>query len=685
MSDDILDYLQPGFEPSSLTVPRLRSILVQYNIDYPSNSKKSQLVDIFNENLVPQARNILAARARAKRTSRGITDADSSQDSIEESAGDYGNAILPPTTPGRRNVREPTPRRSTRSTSPVKRMPATRSPVKRTPRPSVKHPRQEESETGTDPEDVPQTIRKSRKSEAIQTPMAGARDNLDGVVKERESRRESNFTYDNPFQSGSPPSGGRHSSGERKRRSLGPSAAKERQTTTPRIDDGIRPPSSSTFEMPVSSLDGLKDYDENGVEISEDFTPEARRELDRELQTGITAIQPRRKGNNGVGTRGPIWMLLFTVLGGYAAWYRQEKIAVGFCGLGREAHSLVPLNANVPEWARTLAEPQCDPCPQHAYCNTNYEVQCDSDFVLNHHPLSLGGFLPLPPTCEPDGEKVRRVKAVADRAVEELRERRAKWECGDLVDEAGSPEPSVEIETEELKKEVSKKRRKGMAEAEFEELWTGAIGDIKGRDEVVSGSDGSDTLTSTSLARLPLGCAVKRSFRLTLARHRLEIGSLVLLATLFFYIRSSIRARNATKAAIPSLVSLTLDRLATQASLHAQDPEGIKEGWISIGQLRDDVLRNEHSIKKREQIWTKVKKIVEMNANVRAAQRESKNGEISRVWEWIGALEDVDGFSRRRKSGRVSRGGALDEDDGAEAGKGVGFLTSKWEEGRPIY
>jgi len=73
----------------------------------------------------------------------------------------------------------------------------------------------------------------------------------------------------------------------------------------------------------------------------------------------------------------------------------------------------------------------------------------------------------LTPTCEPDGEKVRRVKAVADRAVEELRERRAKWECGDLVDEAGIPDVVVEIDEEDLKKEVSKKRRKGMGEAEF--------------------------------------------------------------------------------------------------------------------------------------------------------------------------------------------------------------------------
>lgn len=82
------------------------------------------------------------------------------------------------------------------------------------------------------------------------------------------------------------------------------------------------------------------------------------------------------------------------------------------------------------------------------------------------------------------------MKAVADRAVEELRERRAKWECGDLVDEAGKEVPAVEIGEAELKKEVGKKRRRGMGEAEFEELWKGALGEITARDEVVSGVDG---------------------------------------------------------------------------------------------------------------------------------------------------------------------------------------------------
>lgn len=148
------------------------------------------------------------------------------------------------------------------------------------------------------------------------------------------------------------------------------------------------------------------------------------------------------------------------------------------------------------------------------------------------------------------------------------------------------------------------------------------------------------------------------------------------------YIRSLFLAHKTTQAAIPNLVSLTLDRLATQASLHAQDSSTYPENWIAIGQLRDDVLRDEHSIKKREKVWKRVRDIVEMNANIRSAQRESRNGEISRVWEWIGALDDAsEARVRRRKSGRVSWG-AYDENSSPVSGMDNG---PRWEESRPIY
>ena len=51
-------------------------------------------------------------------------------------------------------------------------------------------------------------------------------------------------------------------------------------------------------------------------------------------------------------------------------------------------------------------------------------------------------------------------------------------------------EMPAEIDEQDLKKVVAKKRRKGMSEAEFEELWRPAIGEIMGREEVISSSDG---------------------------------------------------------------------------------------------------------------------------------------------------------------------------------------------------
>jgi hypothetical protein len=489
MSDtDSLDYLQTGFDPSSLTVPRIRSILVAHNIPYPSGAKKTQLVEIFTENVLPQSRKILAARARARRTSKGITDADSQETTI---AGD-DELMPPPPTPRVRSPRKPSTRvKAEESESDVS---SVRSPTKRTPRAS-KHVRASDTETGTDLE-VKKSVRKSRKSEApvAPTPVAPSRPKLEGA---NGNRRESNFSLDNPFQSGSSPPTD-ISSGERPRKSLGSgrdlskrkSSSTARRRTEGAKEDGRL--SSGSYEIPVSDIgwSGSK-APVKSIEPSEEFTPEEQLELTREQAvSGLDPLPPRpRQQRRGI-SKGPIWMVLLTLLGGYAAWYRQEKIAVGYCGVGRDVHQIVPANVQVPDWVKILVEPECEPCPQHAYCSADLDTHCEADFILKPHPFSIGGLVPIPPTCEPDGEKVRRVKVVADRAIEELRERRAKFECGELVDEAGVPEPTVEIDAEELKKEVSKKRRKGMGKAEFEELWLGAIGEIEGREEVESRVEG---------------------------------------------------------------------------------------------------------------------------------------------------------------------------------------------------
>lgn len=144
---------------------------------------------------------------------------------------------------------------------------------------------------------------------------------------------------------------------------------------------------------------------------------------------------------------------------------------------------------------------------------------------------------------------------------------------------------------------------------------------------------------------------------------------------------------------MPELVATTLDRLSTQAALYARGDA--KEPYISIGQLRDDVLRFELQGKRREELWRRVSRFVEGNANVRAAVREGRSGDVSRVWEWIGGINtvgepdqtyrrDSSRFHLSSPSGNIATSPStpLDEDKPEST---PSRESVRWDEGRPIY
>lgn len=143
-------------------------------------------------------------------------------------------------------------------------------------------------------------------------------------------------------------------------------------------------------------------------------------------------------------------------------------------------------------------------------------------------------------------------------------------------------------------------------------------------------------------------------------------------------------------ARVPELVATTLDRLATQAALHARGEA--REPYIPIGQLRDDVLRSELQGRRREALWARVRTVVEGNANIRAAVREGRGGDVARVWEWIGGISSVsdrDGgnfaaSASRRDSSKLSPNQPEQQYESERTP--VGTRTSRtWDEGRPIY
>jgi hypothetical protein len=508
MSDTEVDYLQPDFEPSSVTIPRLRSILVSQNVSYPATAKKAQLVDIFNETVAPRARKLLAQRQKAKRSSMGITNIDGSQ------GYSVANQDMPPPPSARR--RAASPRKATRSFNqsseepdqvPARGPQPSVSPRKRQARSASRQLAQSDTDTDSHHESRRSTRKTSRQPDLTPQPEVKKEySDDDTTVYERQSAEPGNvFTSDNPFQSGSSPIPMVTPSNRRRTAGLDSTTAKKsaassarRPTEGPTEHTHESTGYSNSIAAPVRAASRPKTpvtpqpvFEE--VEAGEEFTPDEQLALAQEDALGAqTAVVPARQARRSKNLTTPLWLLITVLLGAYGAWYRQEKIAVGYCGAGRPAREVLPrqleykdFKFDVPEWAFKFAEPECEPCPPHAYCYADNSVRCEEGFILKPHPLSANGLIPLPPTCEADSEKLRRVKAVADKAVEELRERKAKFECGELVNEDGKQPETPMVAAEELKETVSEKRSKKLSKEEFDDLWVAALGEIEQREEVV--------------------------------------------------------------------------------------------------------------------------------------------------------------------------------------------------------
>jgi hypothetical protein len=202
---------------------------------------------------------------------------------------------------------------------------------------------------------------------------------------------------------------------------------------------------------------------------------------------------------------------------------------------------------------------------------------------------------------------------------------------------------------------------------------------------------GKRTLSSTSLAKLSLGCSIRRSVVESLERHLLKIVVSVLLVASGLYGRYSYTTSRAMELYAKELASEVFDRLASHAALSFQEPGAYTERGLSMAQLRDDVLRDEFSPSRRQKLWQRVQKKVEFNSNVRAAVRTANSGDVARMWEWIGPMRLIeDGRSSGRSSGSGSGSGKREsgrlsiEHTPPTASKQVVGRRS-WDEGHPVY
>jgi Man1-Src1p-like protein/HeH/LEM domain-containing protein len=469
MEEEDISYLQPDFNPTSLTVPRLRNVLLTHNIDYPSSAKKADLVQIFNDELKPRAKKLLAAQRRIQRSSRGIEDAASSIASTIDHE-DVDDTIAQPSTSKRGRGR---PRKT-------------------------KQEYEDQDDAAVEP--PPTTTRKKSKpvpskSRERKTTASASRTTTPAPKKEpsdpatwRKFDDDSPFSAENPFQSGasSPPEMPASIKRRKTDGAVSGDDKKPKRKSQPRRrtdNPSVVSHTNTVVKMPVSAVSGTDDFD-----AGEEFEPSEQAELELERRSGNTAVVPVRRSRSNAG-RGVVLpgtiAFLVAIFGVFGSLWTQEKFKVGYCGIGHPSDVIA--GVEVPEWAESL-RPTCEPCPQHGICYQNLRTECEKGFVLSSNPLSLGGLLPFTPTCEADGETPKRVKAVADRVVDELRERKSQAECGG-TDREGNIVSSPEISEDLLKEQLSAKKRKGMTDEEFDSLWHDAMGEVEAREEVVIMTD----------------------------------------------------------------------------------------------------------------------------------------------------------------------------------------------------
>lgn len=452
--DDFLelpDYFAETFEPTSVTVPRLRNILLENNVNTSSVTQKAQLVALYNEHVAPRIPRLRAARLRATRSSFGIVNAhDTGADSRVSDASRLGA----------------TPRRPARSRSARRTPGVTPEPpqVEIQPQSTARRARSRAKEDNSLA--VKQSARpKSRR----RTPVESKEEPYTEPEAWRNPTEGSPFSLDNPFQSGNTPAVKKRSlSGSSRRRSRVPSA---------NLSSG----QPSDFTTPVRRRKPSREDDMSDSDI-EDIINSQLMSVEPEHQLDVPASVP-----SGRASAASIWAVVFAFSVILFTIWRQEKLLVGYCGIGDETRSVG--NFELPEWIDAV-RPTCVRCPQHAFCFENMETKCEPGFRLRQHPLSLGGLVPLVPSCESDGEQSLKVKAVTDRTVDQLRQVRAGFECKTPVGAEKTVPASPEIEQDELKSSVSKLKRRSMSEEEFEELWKKSLGELYRAPEVHVRNDG---------------------------------------------------------------------------------------------------------------------------------------------------------------------------------------------------
>ncbi|KAF7322946.1 MSC domain-containing protein [Mycena chlorophos] len=712
-------YLDPDFDPATLTVSQLLGVFGFHGITYPMPFSKPKLVAVFNSEIKANGPRLRTARLKAAASiasDDGITDGVTGKPLAAERQ-------QPVRRSSRRLSRAPTeePEPEPARPDPPKRRRSSAQPNLGGPSRKAIEPVEPVLVEESEPEEE-KPVRKIGRKKTLES----AGQQLRRVSHAEDSGWEDNNVFQSGAESSSParPQKRKSTAPKKKRKSV--SAPPEMflpSSSPPRIQD-VSPnsppqskfepdlPPSVTREMrlmapklpplsfsPKQDADetfdnGESDYPDDGP--TEDFAAleaEEEQEVDEEEEEDYNSIVSRKIAEGGIskpatqaGTAGKlirVMLFLLSIGASLGVWnFKLESAAIGYCDTNRPTNNALnelrdhrravdvcnrdnttmpggepcPLPSLVPH------PDTCTPCPAHGKCS-QFEVTCDTGYLLEPHSSlffvpsvapdlfwrllrnATDGFpglgsIGLPPRCVED----RRVNRLGRAAKKELGELRGQRLCAGshgsqpFTDAQGGDARRWGREMNDLAKVIGARIPKDKAPDNFGALFTEALQQLSRYEEIIIGEDISSKqrFVAAKTPSLTWDCKIIVQSRAVWEEWRAMVYGLFALVVSTIGARGLRSRRVAEDARIQELANTALDTLMAQDRAYHSDPLSASVPYLSSLQLRDVVLAREHSVARRAKLWTRVEKIVEENANVRANLEEVDGGDEMRVWRWIG-------------------------------------------------
>lgn len=146
---------------------------------------------------------------------------------------------------------------------------------------------------------------------------------------------------------------------------------------------------------------------------------------------------------------------------------------------------------------------------------------------------------------------------------------------------------------------------------------------------------------AANAADMPFSCRARLAAYNVADEHKGLLSLISAVLAVLGYGRHSIKHRREIEEEVEELVPLSLSLLQAQAQNYSLRDSMTPEPFLAPAQLRDLVLRDEKSASRKAELWKKVEREVEKNANVRARVAE-QHGEEIRVWQWVGGAYETD-------------------------------------------